>query len=233
MGKTAVIAVDVQKDFLSGGALAVPDGDCVIEPLATVAETIGIVVATADEHPKGSSRPVHCVSNTKGAKIHREILDLASEVVLKECGGDGVCSAFQGETDDEGISLADWLREIDVTKLVIGGLAAEGSVRATVLDALDLGFEVQLLTDGIRSTNPDAGQKAIDEMTAAGATCIDTRELILGEIKEALGDLGLDPSDKAPSTSMPVITPGAGGSIEVAVPNAADFFASLAEDDLP
>lgn len=173
--KTAMIVVDVQNDFLPGGALGVPAGDEVVEPLVEAAEEADLVVASRDWHPadhmsftdQGGIWPVHCVAETQGAQLHPFIEDMADAIVDKATSSDlDAYSAFQG-TD-----LAEYLREQGVTRVLVGGLATDYCVKATALDAKKAGFEVELLTDASRGVevNPGDSEAAIREVAASGAT---------------------------------------------------------------
>src|SRR5438445_9958892 len=141
--RTAVIAVDVQRDFLPGGSLAVRDGDGVIAPLLELARSADIVVATRDFHPPGHSSflaqggpwPAHCVAGTEGAHIAPQIDAVADLVVSK--GTDIHVEAYSGF---DGTGLAAMLRALGVTDVVIGGLATDYCVKATALAAHQEGF---------------------------------------------------------------------------------------------
>ena len=176
--------VDVQNDFCSGGALAVPDGDAVIEPLNRLAEQSELVYATRDWHPadhwsfaeRGGPWPVHCVQETHGAELHPD-LDRSQIDELVNAGDkpnvEGY-SAFDG-TDFEGR-----LRERGVDSLVIGGLATDYCVRATALDARRHGFRVKVVTDAIRGIEAEPGdvERALEEMRDAGVQLVMTEELV-------------------------------------------------------
>ncbi len=176
----ALIVVDFQNDFCPGGALAVPDGDAIagrINELAASGE-YDLVVATRDWHPpdhgsfaeQGGPWPPHCVQGTRGAELHpslpRERID-----VIVDAGK---------ERDEEGYSgfehteLAAVLRSYGVQRLVIVGLATDYCVRATALDALRLGFEVELDHAGVRGIEAQEGdvERALDEIRAAGGAVL-------------------------------------------------------------
>lgn len=171
---SALIIVDVQHDFLPEGALGVPDGDQVIKPIVEAAKGMQAVVTSQDWHPEnhgsfevhGGIWPVHCVAETHGSELHPEIAAVAGAGVKK---GDGVEDAYSAF---DGTGLADMLHEEGITDIVVAGLATDYCVRATVLDGLDLGFDVTVLTDGCRAVNvnPGDGEKAIEEMRTHGAT---------------------------------------------------------------
>jgi nicotinamidase/pyrazinamidase len=174
-GRTALLAVDVQPDFMPGGALAVAGGDAVVAPLLRAAQRADLVVATRDWHPadhvsfaaRGGPWPVHCVAGTPGALIAPKIDRIADVVVSK--GTNSEADAYSGF---DGTPLAALLHAAGVTRLLVGGLATDYCVRATALDALREGFEVVVLRDAVRAVDvePGAGRRALEEMRAAGAT---------------------------------------------------------------
>ena len=175
--------VDVQNDFIPGGALAVPHGDEVIEPLNRLARSYDTVFATRDWHPadhhsfepQGGPWPVHCVQGTEGAELHSgldrtRIDDVVDKGDSREVDG---YSAFDG-TDFEGR-----LRERGIDALVLGGLAENICVRFTALEARELGFEVKLVEDATRGIEVEEGDiaRSLDEMRAAGVRVVRSGEL--------------------------------------------------------
>jgi len=180
----ALLVVDVQNDFCPGGALAVPEGDVVVPALNDYiarALAAGIAVyASRDWHPPttrhfaayGGPWPVHCVQGTAGAALHPALhLPPGTPIVTKGTGAeDAGYSMFEGALDD-GRLLAAALRARGVTRVHVGGLATDYCVRATVLDALRLGFAARVLVDAVRGVNvtPGDDRRALDEMGAAGA----------------------------------------------------------------
>lgn len=186
----SLLIVDVQKDFCSGGSLAVPGGDEVATPLSRLASVIadagGLVVASRDWHPPdsrhfvggGGSWPPHCVRETEGAGFHPDLRLPPDAIVISKGIGrdeDGY-SAFEGR-DPRGRLLGEILDQARVEKLYVGGLATDHCVRASVLDALSEGFEVQLLADAIRAVDlhPGEGERAVEEMKEAGAVPTTTK----------------------------------------------------------
>jgi nicotinamidase/pyrazinamidase len=181
--KRALIVVDVQNDFCPGGALAVAEGDQVVDPLNKMIEEFlergEPVFKSRDWHPDktkhfaayGGTWPVHCVQNTKGAEFHPELIDSQHiRVVSKGLGDEDSYSAFDG-TD-----LALQLRRLGVEELWIGGLATDYCVKNTVLDGLKEGFKVKALENAMRAVevNPGDGERAIAEMKTAGAEIVNT-----------------------------------------------------------
>jgi len=173
-GRTALLAVDVQGDFLPGGALAVRDGDAVVAPLLRAAAGVDLVVATRDWHPehhvsfaeRGGPWPVHCLAGSAMARVHPDVDRVATVVVSK--GTNPELDAYSGF---DGTPLAAILRGAGVTRVLVGGLATDYCVRATALDALREGFEVVVLREAVRAVEvqPGDGERALAEVEAAGA----------------------------------------------------------------
>jgi nicotinamidase/pyrazinamidase len=184
--RTALLVVDVQNDFADpAGSLYVEGGEDV---LPVVNREIGaaraagaVIVYTQDWHPAstphfekdGGVWPVHCVQGTWGGQLHPD-LDVAGEVVQKGTGGEDGYSGFtvrdpsSGATQDTGLEAI--LRRSGAAKVVVAGLATDYCVRETALDAAKKGFPTTVLRDAIRAVDlePGDGDKAIEEMTAAG-----------------------------------------------------------------
>jgi nicotinamidase/pyrazinamidase len=186
--RTALLVVDVQNDFADPAeSLSVPGGADIIPRLnaeirrATAAGAP--VLYTQDWHPSstphfakdGGIWPVHCVADSWGAAFHPDLL-VIGPVVRKGTGGEDGYSGFTTRDPPTGATqpteLEFLLRQVDVQRVVIGGLATDYCVRATVLDAGDRGFSVSVLTDGIAAVErePGDGARALQEMTAAGAS---------------------------------------------------------------
>ncbi|MCS7254338.1 MAG: bifunctional nicotinamidase/pyrazinamidase [Armatimonadota bacterium] len=187
--KDALIIVDVQRDFCHGGALAVPNGDAVVEPLNSYVEAFkatGLpIVATRDWHPpnhvsfreRGGLWPPHCVQGTTGAEFHPD-LKLPEDAIVISKATHPDEEAYSGF---EGTELAELLRGKGITRLFVGGLATDYCVKMTVLDALRLGFTTLLLEDAIKGVdvNPGDSERAIEEMLSNGAIAINLSDLKL------------------------------------------------------
>lgn len=184
---TALMVVDVQNDFADpAGSLYVKGGEHVVPLLnaeiARAKEAGAFVVYTRDWHPEstphfakdGGIWPVHCVMDTWGAEFHPDLLVDGPEVRKGSHGEDGY-SGFSMRDPDTGeitpTELEALLGERDINRLVVAGLATDYCVKATALDGLSHGFGVELLTRAIRAVDlePGDGQRAIDEVVAAGA----------------------------------------------------------------
>lgn len=183
----ALIVVDVQKDFLPGGSLAVPDGDAVVpilnQHLRHFAEAGLMVVATRDWHPpdhcsfeaQGGIWPPHCIRDTAGAAF-ADALQFPGDVRLISKATNKDEEAYSGF---DGTELEQTLKDAGIRRVFIGGLATDYCVLATVNDALQAGFEVIVLDNAIRAVNvkPGDGEAARAAMRAAGATFTDLETL--------------------------------------------------------
>ncbi len=192
----ALIVVDVQHDFLPGGALAVPQGFEVIGPITKLAGEFRHIAATQDWHPAvhfsfasrhGKSPfeqietdggpqvlwPDHCIQDTPGAQIHPEILGLKPSVLIRKGTNPETdsYSAFFDNLKKHQTPLDSWLREKNIRRIVVAGLATDFCVKFTVLDGLSLGYSVQVFLPGCRGINPDLSTD-LKEMERAGAEFI-------------------------------------------------------------
>ncbi|TCK06369.1 nicotinamidase [Phorcysia thermohydrogeniphila] len=175
----ALIIVDVQKDFLPGGALPVPKGDEVVEPLneyiAFFTSKGQPIFATRDWHPEnhvsfrenGGLWPKHCVQWTEGASF-ADGLKLPPDTFIINKGDRPELEAYSGF---QGTLLHSLLKERGVKRLFIGGLATDYCVKNTVLGALNLGYTVFFLEDASRGVdvNPGDVERAVEEMLLRGA----------------------------------------------------------------
>jgi nicotinamidase/pyrazinamidase len=192
----ALLIVDVQNDFCPGGALQITDGGRVVAPINRAAQLFAAaglpVLASRDWHPPdtrhfrefGGVWPVHCVQGTAGAAFHPDLRLPEGTIVLSKGINpelDGY-SAFEGVTAD-GRLLAELLRDLQVQKLYISGLATDYCVLCTAREALRSGLEVTVLTDAVAGVDivPGASADAIDEMEKAGAQLATVERLVLSE----------------------------------------------------
>jgi len=183
----ALIVVDVQNDFLPGGALAVPAGDEVVPVLNRYLQRFqarGLpVYATRDWHPpdhcsfrdQGGPWPPHCVAGSPGAEFAADLALPEDAVVISKATAPDR-EAYSGFQDTD---LAGRLRAQGVRRLFVGGLATDYCVLNTVRDALAAGFEVVLLEDAVRAVDlhPGDGERALEEMRDQGARVIRLADL--------------------------------------------------------
>ncbi|MFJ9635770.1 isochorismatase family protein [Streptomyces sp. NPDC101178] len=182
----ALIVVDVQNDFCEGGSLAVAGG---ADVAAAITDLIGEaqpgyqhVVATRDCHVDPGdhfsetpdyvdSWPVHCVAGTEGVGFHPNfapaVASGAIDTVFDKGAYSAAYSGFEG-ADENGIGLAQWLRDRSVTEVDVVGIATDHCVRATALDAAREGFVTQVLLDLTAGVAPATTEKALDELRTAG-----------------------------------------------------------------
>ncbi len=166
--KTALIVVDVQRDFCEGGSLAVAGGAKVA---AAIAELLGgdhsydHVVATRDHHIDPGSHfsadpdfvdswPPHCVVSTAGAELHEELAFTDFEAIFDKGEYAAAYSGFEGR-NDHGETLTAWLFKRGVRKVDVCGIATDYCVRATALDASIAGFETTVLLDLTAAVAPE------------------------------------------------------------------------------
>ena len=180
----ALLIIDFQNDFTAGGALEVPEGDEIAEPVKRLARRFDMVAATRDWHPpdhasfepQGGPWPVHCVRGTHGAGFHP---------AMREVQLDAVVDVGQGR-DDEGYSgfensdLARILRDHDVDELYVCGLATDYCVRASAIDACAEGFAVTVVVDAVRGVEVEEGdsERALQDMREAGASIATSDEVL-------------------------------------------------------
>lgn len=185
---TALLAVDVQNDFTDpAGGLSVAGAEAILpilnEEIAAARAAGAFVAYTLDWHPPstphfardGGAWPVHCVGGTWGAELHPGLVADAGPYVRKGRQGEDGYSGFTMRDPVTGATvpteLDGLLRSHGIRRVVIGGLATDYCVRATVLDALALGYEAHVLVDGVRPVElaPGDGERALVEMARAGA----------------------------------------------------------------
>lgn len=190
----ALLVVDVQNDFLPGGALGVRRGDEIVAPLNRMIarwRALGLpLVFTRDWHPadhcsfhaQGGPWPPHCVATTAGAQFASS-LTVPTDAIIMSKGTDRgreAYSAFQAT------GLDDLLRRRGVRRVIIGGLATDYCVRATGIDARAAGFGYVVLADAVRAVdvNPGDGDRALAELAANGAL-VTTTTTVLAAMERA------------------------------------------------
>ena len=188
-GHTALVVADVQNDFADpSGSLYVAGGRDIVpvvnEESAAARAAGALVVYTQDWHPPdtphfakdGGTWPVHCVAGSWGAAMVPALV-VDGPVVRKGTGGEDGYSGFTVRDPESGAEaptrLERLLRERAIERVVVVGLATDYCVKQTVLDARRLGFAVTVLTSAVRAVElrPGDGERALEDMAAAGATC--------------------------------------------------------------
>jgi len=186
---TALVLVDIQNDFCPGGALAVPDGDQIVEVVNRLAPSFNFVAATRDWHPpnhisfkeQGGVWPPHCVQGSPGADLHPALDRSGIDLIVRK-GYSPDRDTFEGlpAVDENGESLDKILKRKGVDSIYVAGLATDYCVKATVLDALKKGFQVFAVTDAMRAVNlqPGDAARALQEMAAAGAHLVTSQQVL-------------------------------------------------------
>ena len=205
-GETDVfIVVDVQNDFLPGGALAVPDGDAVIEPINRLAQAFRHVVLTQDWHPAGHASfasshagrqpfettelsygtqvlwPDHCIQGTRGAEISRDLSIPHAQLVIRK-GHNPKIDSYSGfmEADRKtSTGLAGYLKERGFRRVFCAGLATDFCVAWTALDAKAAGFDTYLIEDASRPIDANGSlARAREDLDAAGVQVIGSAQVV-------------------------------------------------------
>jgi nicotinamidase/pyrazinamidase len=184
---SALIIVDVQRDFCEGGSLAVTGGASVAAAISAAladdphAARWTHVVATKDHHVDPGSHfgdppdyvdswPVHCVAGTPGADFHPALDTDRIEAVFEKGARAAAYSGFEGHAG--GIGLAAWLRMRDVTTVEVAGIATDHCVRATALDAANAGFATTVLLGLTAGVGQESTEQTIRELDRAGVTLV-------------------------------------------------------------
>ena len=192
-----LIVVDVQNDFVDGGALAVPGGRAVIPVINALQGQFDLIVATQDWHPPGHASfaanhpgrqpydqidlhglpqtlwPIHCVQGTPGAGFAPGLDRTRWERVFQK-GTDPEIDSYSGFFDNghrRATGLGEYLRGRGVEEVTVVGLATDYCVKFTALDARGLGLRVRLVADACHGVEvrPGDTDRALEEMRAAGA----------------------------------------------------------------
>jgi nicotinamidase/pyrazinamidase len=190
-----LLIIDVQNDFCSGGALAVPDGDAVVPVINRLAERFGHIALTQDWHPTGHSSfatthpgrapfeiiampygeqtlwPDHCVQGTSGASFHPKLDAQRAELVIRKGFRPAIdsYSAFFENDRHTPTGLAGYLRERGFRRVFLVGLATDFCVNYSAVDARRLGFDIMLIEAGCRGIDLNGSLDAAwAGMTAAG-----------------------------------------------------------------
>jgi nicotinamidase/pyrazinamidase len=204
----ALLVVDIQNDFLPGGALAVPDGDQVIPIANRLMGFFSLILATQDWHPANHGSfaanhpnrhpgevinlngimqvlwPVHCVQGSSGAAFSAQLrTELFSKVFRK--GIDPGIDSYSGFFDNgkkRATGLTEYLRDRSVNQLFICGLATDYCVKFSALDSIDSGIRTRVIEDACRGVelNPGDSAAAIAEMRQAGVSIVESSSLDAG-----------------------------------------------------
>ena len=201
-----LILVDIQNDFLPGGALGVPDGDVIILIVNQLQAVFPLVVATQDWHPANHGSfaanhpgkavfqqfdlnglpqtlwPVHCVQGTPGAELAPGLQrDRIAKIFPK--GTDAGIDSYSGLFDSghrKSTGLGEWLKDKGATEVYVCGLATDYCVKFTALDAAHMGFKTCFIEDASRGVNlqPNDVANAIAEMNRTGVVTVQSADIL-------------------------------------------------------
>lgn len=201
---TTLVLIDVQNDFIPGGALAVPGGDEIIPILNKLQHKFDLVIATQDWHPAEHSSfavnhpgknefevinwqgqeqvlwPVHCVQKTNGSWFHKDLETARIEAIFRK-GINPEIDSYSGFYDNaklKSTGLAGYLRDKGAKDLYFGGLAADYCVYFSILDALNEGFNATLIEDATRAIDPVGYEKARQTILARGGKIVESKDLL-------------------------------------------------------
>jgi len=201
----ALILVDLQNDFCSGGALPVKGGDQVIPVANELQKKFDLIVATQDWHPKDHGSfalnhsgkkpgdkidllgieqilwPNHCVQGSKGAELHPRLEKSKIARVIRK-GTDATIDSYSTFFDNghrKSTGLETYLKNKGVDEVTLAGLATDYCVKYSALDAVKLGFKTSVILDACRGIDLKAGDidRAVEEMKAAGVKVLGSADL--------------------------------------------------------
>ncbi len=202
----ALIIVDLQNDFIAGGALAVPGGEDIVALVNDIQKHFDLVLATQDWHPENHGShannhpdgtpgdivelagrpqilwPAHCVQDTHGADFVPG-LDQDRWAAVFQKGAVRHIDSYSGFFDngkEHSTGLGEYLKVQGVTDVYVLGLATDYCVKFTALDAVELGFATHLIVDACRAVNLEPGdeQRAIEEMREAGVKILTANQIV-------------------------------------------------------
>ncbi len=199
----ALIIIDLQYDFLPGGALEVENGDIIIPVINSISPKFDLVIATQDWHPENHRSfasnntgakpfetielngmdqimwPDHCVQGSEGADLSAELDTKPVEAIFRK-GMDPEIDSYSGFYDNhhkKATGLAGYLRARDVKRVFISGLAADVCVYFSLKDAVKEGFETYLIDDGVRALDDEKYIEQKKELTDMGVKIISSADI--------------------------------------------------------
>ena len=210
----ALIIVDLQNDFMPGGALAVPNGDKIVPLINRICSKFDIVIATRDWHPpnhisfaenhpggypggiinvKGRDQvlwPAHCVAGTYGAEFYPEFDTSKVDKIMNKGTNPEVdnYSCFRDSPQMRNTELLDYLQEHNVDEIYIAGLTTEYCVKFSSLDGVKYGYRTNVIIDACRGVGSAREiSKAVNEMTSNGVNIITPGVLLKEDNREDNG----------------------------------------------
>jgi len=199
----ALLLIDIQNDFMPGGALAVPEGDLIIPITNRLQSYFDLVVATQDWHPPDHKSfasnhagknvfektdlngleqvlwPDHCLQGTWGADFSKK-LDLNKVEAIFRKGTNPEIDSYSGFYDNghrKSTGLADYLRGKNISQVYVLGLAGDYCVYYSVQDALKTGFETYLISDAVRAINQKDFEQAQADIVNRGGQIVQSQSI--------------------------------------------------------
>jgi len=196
----ALVVIDPQNDFCPGGALAVTDGDSIMQPINGMMDAFDLVILTQDWHPQGHSSfasshegaapftltempygpqvlwPDHCIQGSDGAAFHPALDTVRADAVIRKGTNPAVdsYSAFFENDKATATGLAGLLRDRGCEDLTMVGLATDYCVAWSALDGVANGFRIEVRLPACRAIDLDGSlDKALADMRAAGVTLME------------------------------------------------------------
>lgn len=198
-----LLLIDIQNDFIPGGALAVPEGDKIINTCNLIQEKFDLVVATQDWHPANHKSfasnhpgkkafeliylnglkqvlwPTHCVQETEGAKFSK-LLNMQKVEAIFRKGTDPEIDSYSGFYDNghkKTTALDNYLKGKNITNVYIAGLAADYCVYYTANDAVAAGFTTYIIDDAVKAISEDGYKAAKQDVESKGVKIINSSSL--------------------------------------------------------
>ena len=195
----ALLVIDVQNDFCPNGALAVAGGDTIVQPINAAMDKFNIVILTQDWHPTNHKSfasshenkkpfdivampygdqvlwPDHCIQGSIGSRFHPDLKHTRADVIIRKGSNPAVdsYSAFYENDKVTSTGLHGYLKNREVTKLTLVGLATDYCVAFSALDAAKLGYAVTVRLDMARGIETDGSlNAALDKMSKAGVNLV-------------------------------------------------------------
>ena len=201
---TALVLIDIQNDFCPGGALAVDQGDEIVEISNKIQEQFKIKIITQDWHPKTHKSfasnhegkeplstvemfygqqvlwPNHCIQGTEGSKFHSKLITDSADLIIRKGFRPEIdsYSAFFENDQKTPTGLDGYLKSRGVNKIYLCGLALDFCVYFSAIDGAELGYNVNVIQDACRAIDLDGSlEKSLNDMKSKGVKFLSTSDL--------------------------------------------------------
>jgi len=201
---TALVLIDIQNDFCPGGALAVDQGDEIVEISNKIQEQFKIKIITQDWHPSTHKSfasnhegkeplstvemfygqqvlwPNHCIQGTEGSKFHSKLITDSADLIIRKGFRPEIdsYSAFFENDQKTPTGLDGYLKSRGVNKIYLCGLALDFCVYFSAIDGAELGYNVNVIQDACRAIDLDGSlEKSLNDMKSKGVKFLSTSDL--------------------------------------------------------